>query len=172
MHIHTHTCLCVYVCVCVLCCAKQLQSCPTLCDPMDCSLPSSFVHGILQAKILEWIAVPSPGDLPNLGIEPASLISPALAGSSLSLALPGKPYRQIQIQIYVYRVRQRQRERQRIIHIIIFCKVLVNTKLLLLGEIQDMVPASFRSQHSPQPINTQPCFMPISVEYLILMLIY
>ena len=69
-------------------------------------------------------------------------------------------------------MRQRQRERQRIIHIIIFCKVLVNTKLLLLGEIQDMVPASFRSQHSPQPINTQPCFMPISVEYLILMLIY
>ena len=33
--------------------AKSLQSCPTLCDPMDCSLPGSSVHGILQAKILE-----------------------------------------------------------------------------------------------------------------------
>ena len=34
------------------------QSCPTLCDPMDCSLPSSSVHGILQARILEWVAIP------------------------------------------------------------------------------------------------------------------
>ena len=35
------------------------QSCPTLCDPMDCSLPGFSVHGILQARILEWIAIPS-----------------------------------------------------------------------------------------------------------------
>ena len=33
------------------------QSCPTLCDPMDCSLPDSSVHGILQARILEWVAI-------------------------------------------------------------------------------------------------------------------
>ena len=33
------------------------QSCPTLCDPMDCSLPRSSVHGILQAELLEWIAI-------------------------------------------------------------------------------------------------------------------
>ena len=39
-------------------CTKSLQSCPTLCDPMDCSLPGSSVHGILQAVILEWIASP------------------------------------------------------------------------------------------------------------------
>ena len=38
-------------------CAKLLQSCPTLCNPMDCSLPGSSVHGILQAKILEWVAM-------------------------------------------------------------------------------------------------------------------
>ena len=37
-------------------CAKSLQSCPTLCDPMDCSLPGSSVHGILQERILEWVA--------------------------------------------------------------------------------------------------------------------
>ena len=36
------------------------QSCPTLCDPMDCSLPGSSVHGILQVRILEWVAVPFP----------------------------------------------------------------------------------------------------------------
>ena len=39
--------------------AKSLQSCPTLCNPMNCSLPGSSVHGILQARILEWVAVPS-----------------------------------------------------------------------------------------------------------------
>ena len=37
---------------------KVTQSCPTLCDPMDCSLPGSSVHGILQVRILEWVAVP------------------------------------------------------------------------------------------------------------------
>ena len=36
---------------------KSLQLCPTLCDPTDCSPPSSSVHGILQARILEWIAM-------------------------------------------------------------------------------------------------------------------
>ena len=37
--------------------SEVAQSCPTLCDPMDCSLPSSSVHGILQARILEWVAI-------------------------------------------------------------------------------------------------------------------
>ena len=40
---------------------KVAQSCPTLCDPVDCSLPGSSVRGILQARTLEWIAVPSSG---------------------------------------------------------------------------------------------------------------
>jgi len=39
--------------------AKLLPSCLTLCDPMDCSPPGSSVHGILQARILEWVAMPS-----------------------------------------------------------------------------------------------------------------
>ena len=52
-----------------------IQTCPNLCDPMDCSLPGSSVHGILQAKIQERGAFLSPGDLPNPGIEP---MSPAL----------------------------------------------------------------------------------------------
>ena len=37
--------------------AQSLQSCPTLCDPMNCSPPGSSVHGILQASILEWVAI-------------------------------------------------------------------------------------------------------------------
>ena len=43
------------VCVCVCLCVTQL--CPTLCDPMDCSPPGSSVHGLLQARILEWLAI-------------------------------------------------------------------------------------------------------------------
>ena len=35
------------------------QSCPTLCDPMDCSLPGSSVHGIFQETVLEWVAIAS-----------------------------------------------------------------------------------------------------------------
>ena len=54
--------------------AQSLQSCPTLCNPMDCSLPGSSVHGILQASRLPC---PPPGDVPDPGIQPAS---PALAG--------------------------------------------------------------------------------------------
>ena len=49
----------VYVCVCVCVCvyAKSLRLCPILCDPMDYSPPGSSVHGILQTRILEWVAI-------------------------------------------------------------------------------------------------------------------
>ena len=59
---------------------KMLQLCPTLCDPMDCSLPGSSVHGTLQARILEWIAMLSSRGSSWLRIEPISLTSPALVG--------------------------------------------------------------------------------------------
>ena len=38
--------------------SKVAQSCPTLCDPKDCCLPGSSVHGIFQARVLEWVAIP------------------------------------------------------------------------------------------------------------------
>ena len=60
--------------------AKSFQSCLTLCDPMDCSPPGSSVHGILQARILEWVAMPSSKRSSWPGIKPTSLMSPALAG--------------------------------------------------------------------------------------------
>ena len=60
---------------------------PALRDPMDCSLPGSSVHGILQTRILEWVTIPFPVDLPNPGIEPRS---PALQGGSLLSEPPGK----------------------------------------------------------------------------------
>ena len=60
--------------------SKLLQSCPTLCDPMDCSLPSSSVYGILQEEYWSGLPWPLPGDLPDAGVQPASLRSPSLAG--------------------------------------------------------------------------------------------
>ena len=44
---------------CCCCCCSIAQLCLTLCDPMDCSLPGSSVHGILQARILEWVTISS-----------------------------------------------------------------------------------------------------------------
>ena len=78
------TSLALCVCVCVL----VAQSYLTLCDPVDCSSLGSLVHGILQARILEWIAFPSPGDLPDPAIE---LQPPALQADSLPSELPGRP---------------------------------------------------------------------------------
>ena len=68
--------------------ANSLQSCPILCDPRDCSPPGSSAHEILQARILEWVAMPSSR---GSSIKPMSPLSPALADSSLPLAPPGKP---------------------------------------------------------------------------------
>ena len=63
---------------------KVAQVCPTLCDPMDYT-----VHGILQARILEWVPVPSPEHLLNPGIKPRS---PTLWVDSLPVEPPGKWY--------------------------------------------------------------------------------
>ena len=67
----------------------QVQSHPALCDPMDCSLLGSSVHGIFQARIMEWVAISYSRNLPNPGIEPASPL--ALAGRSLPLPHLGSP---------------------------------------------------------------------------------
>ena len=62
---------------------SDTRSCPTLCNPVDYT-----VHGILQARILKWVAFPSPEDLPDPGIESRS---PAPQADSLPAELPGKP---------------------------------------------------------------------------------
>ena len=69
---------------------SHFSPCLTLCDPIDgMGSPHtvSSVHGILQARMLEWVPFPSPGDLPNPGIEPRS---PALQADTLTPELPGK----------------------------------------------------------------------------------
>ena len=64
------------------------QSCLTLCNPKDCSAPGSSACGILQARILEWVPCPPPGDLPNPENEPRS---PTWQGDSLLPEPPEKP---------------------------------------------------------------------------------
>ena len=58
---------------------------------MDCSLPGPSVHGILQARILEWVAMPSFRELPNPEIEPASPVALALQADSLPLSHQESP---------------------------------------------------------------------------------
>ena len=68
--------------------SEVAQSCPTLCDPMDCSLPGSSVHGILQARILEWGAI----SFSRGSSQPRDRTwSPALEADTLTSEPPGKP---------------------------------------------------------------------------------
>ena len=70
----SHICVCLnFMLLCL-----DVWSCPTLGDPMDYSPPGSSVHGIFQARILEWAAMPVSRDLPNPGIKPLSPASPAI----------------------------------------------------------------------------------------------
>ena len=57
---------------CALAVCLVAPLCPALCDSMGRSPPGSSVRGILQARILEWVAIPFSGDLPDSGIEPRS----------------------------------------------------------------------------------------------------
>ena len=66
----------IYVCVH----AKSFQLCPTLYDSMDCSPAASSVHGILQARILEWVAMPSSRGSSDPETKSTSLTSPSLLG--------------------------------------------------------------------------------------------
>ena len=87
---YTALCACVCVCVCVCVCMRA-QSCPTLCDPVDCSPPGFSVHGILQSRILGWIAMPSStgSSQPRDGTHVSW--SPAWQVDSLPTEPPGKP---------------------------------------------------------------------------------
>ena len=64
--------------------AKSLQLCLTLCDSVDCNSPGSSAHGILQARILEWVVISFCRGSSRPGMEPTSLVSPSLAGGFFS----------------------------------------------------------------------------------------
>ena len=74
--------------------AKSLQSCLALCDPMDFISSSSSVHAILQARILEWVAISSSGDLPNPRIELKCLYVSCTGRQVIYTSTTGKPNKQ------------------------------------------------------------------------------
>ena len=76
--------------------SEVTQSCLTLWDPVDCSPPGSSIHGILQARILEWVAISFSKGSSWPGIEPRS---PSLQADALTSEPPGKPLLGINSQI-------------------------------------------------------------------------
>ena len=80
-------------------CAKLVQSCPTLCDPMECNPPGSSVHGILQARIMDWIAMPSfRGSSPPRDQTQVSM-SPALAGRFFTISMTWETPQKLEIHL-------------------------------------------------------------------------
>ena len=104
-HTHTHTLLSYELsCIAALkllscCCCLAAQSCLTLCDPMDCNPPGSSVYGILQARILEWVAIPFsrgsswPKDWTQVS---------CIAGGFFTAEPPGKP--QTSKYLYLFKI--------------------------------------------------------------------
>ena len=77
-------------------CAKSLRLCPALCDAMDCSVPGSSVHGILQERILEWVAMSYSRGLSQTRDQThVSYIFLRWQAGSLPIAPPGKPSQNI-----------------------------------------------------------------------------
>ena len=76
----------------ILLSAKSLQSCLTLCDPMDRSPPGPTVHGFPRQEYCSGLPCPPPRDLPYPGIEPMSLTSPALAGKFFTISTTRKAH--------------------------------------------------------------------------------
>ena len=74
--------------LCIVAVVLVTQSCPTLCDPMDCGPPGSSFHGILQARYWSGSPFPSPEDLSDPGVEPRS---PALQADPLRLSYREDP---------------------------------------------------------------------------------
>ena len=69
----------------------RAQSHPTVCDPVNCSLPGSSIHEIFQTRILEWVSISSSRGSSRPRIKPKSAVSPAWTGEFLTTESPGKP---------------------------------------------------------------------------------
>ena len=87
----TDTVFCVITKICLFVRTQSFHSYLTPSNPVDCSPPGSFVHGILQARRLEWVAMSSSRGSPDLGLKLVTPASPALQTGSLPTELSGKP---------------------------------------------------------------------------------
>ena len=80
---------------------KLLQLCPTLCNPVDCSPPTPLSTGFSRQEYWSGLLCPPPGNLPNPGIEPASLTTPALAGGFFTTSVPLEPWLEVKLQAFL-----------------------------------------------------------------------
>ena len=102
-----YICMCVCVCVCV--CVYEINMCMLscfshvqLCGPMDWSLPDFSAHGIIQAKILEWVVMSSSRGSSQLSIKSAPPMSPALAGGFFTTSATGEDIYYIYIHTHTH----------------------------------------------------------------------
>ena len=101
--------------------SEVAQLCPTLCNPMDCSLPGPSIYGLFQAKILEWVAISFSRGSSQPGIESRS---PALQADSLLCEPPGNTWWDSEVQgMYVYLW---------LIHIVVWQKPIQHCKAVTL----------------------------------------
>ena len=97
-------CVCVCVCVCV-CSTLSCFSCVRLCDSMDCSLPGSSVHGIFQARIREWVAMPSFRRSSRPEDRLCVYCRSCIAGRFFTTEPPGKShYLYLHLDLYVFNI--------------------------------------------------------------------
>ena len=99
-HTHTHTILFQRYNATSMCACLVAKSCLTLWESVDCSLQASSVHGILQARVLEWVAISTSKGSSHPGIEQESSTSPILAGAFFTTEPPGKPHNAAYCLIY------------------------------------------------------------------------
>ena len=129
MQIYIHMCICIYIhiYIYVYTCAKSLQSCSILCNPMDCSPPDSSVHGVLQARVLECVAMLSSRGIASTQESNLYLMSLALTGIFFTTSTTWEvqykhtyihTYTHTRMYIYIYIYIERERER---IYIVLLC---------------------------------------------------
>ena len=105
VHMHTSISVCVCVCVCARACTLSCFSCVRLCDSMDCSLPGSSVHGIFQARIREWVAMPSFRQSSRPRDQICIYCGSCIAGRFSTTELPGKShYLHMHLDLYVLNI--------------------------------------------------------------------
>ena len=163
--------------------AKWLHSCSTLCKPMDYSSPGSSVHGIIQAKVLKWVAIfSSRGLFPTQGANPWLLCLLHWQAGSLPLAPPGKPRSLIagfelpqgQKQWESPKFKTALRTRASSIRCWIWnCMVWPDTSYRCseLSVHFDSPPDSTKSLHAPKVIHSVPClFRPCHKRILLMYL--
>ena len=105
--------------------AKSFQSCPTLCDPMNCSHQTPLSMEFSRQEYWGGLPCPSPGDLPNPGIKPGSFMSSALMGGFFTTSTPWKP----NVILLLHRIVEISMENsQEYLHIKYFLKLLNSPK--------------------------------------------